>query len=145
VHDVGNFLVQKVDLTPEDGDIDLFAEFDAHDGRIAGGVKPVLKNIHLGSARSGVVPQIKAWVADAGLRLLSDRVPKRDAVAALIPFQGTIDSPQAQLWPTIWAVLRNAFVAGLESGFSQLPPKDEAQKQGVLPQARRAASGGAHR
>jgi len=145
VHDVGNFLVQKADLTPEEGSIDIFAEFDAHDGRIAGGVKPVLKNIHVGSARSGVGPQLKAWIADAGLRLLSDRVPKRHAVAAVVPFQGTIDSPQAQLWPTIWAALRNAFVAGLQSGFAQLPPQDQAQKQDVLPQARRAASGGARR
>lgn len=138
VHDLGNFLVQKEDLRPTKGTIDLFAEFDAHDGRIAGGVKPILKGVRVKPAKGGLGPAVKAWVADAGLKLLSDRVPGRDATAALIPFHGTIGKPRAALWPTVWGVLRNAFVVGIDSGFAHLPPKGAAQKQGVLPQARSA-------
>ena len=135
--DVGNFLVQKADLAPRKGTIDLFAEFDAHDGRIAGGVKPVLKDVEVKPAKGGVGPKLKSWLANAGLKIFSDRVPGRNAAAAVIPMEGTIAGPKPQLWPTIWGVLRNAFVTGLESGFARLPAGKPAEK-GVLPQARSA-------
>jgi uncharacterized protein YhdP len=134
--DVGNFLQKKVELAPEKGTIDLFAEFDAHDGRISGGVKPVLKDVHVKPAKGGIGPAIKAWVGDAALRIFSDRVPGRNAVAAVVPMDGTIGGPKAQVWPTVWGVLRNAFVTGLESGFTHLPTAGDAEKKGVLPQGR---------
>src|SRR4051812_39731421 len=133
--DVGNFLVKKVELAPESGTIDLFAEFDAHDGVIAGGVKPILKDVDVKPAKGGIGPQIKTWIADAALRIFSDRVPGRNAAAAVIPMEGTINGPKPQLWPAIWGVLRNAFVAGLESGFTRLPA-GKPEEKGVLPQAR---------
>ncbi|MCA1827018.1 MAG: DUF748 domain-containing protein [Myxococcales bacterium] len=133
--DVGNFLVKKAALAPQKGSIDLFAEFDAHDGVIAGGVKPILKDVEVKPAKGGFMPALKAWIADAALHVFSDRVPGRNATAAVIPMEGTINGPKPQLWPTIWGVLRNAFVAGLESGFARLPAGKPAEK-GVLPQAR---------
>jgi Domain of Unknown Function (DUF748) len=136
LQDVGNFLVQKADLAPERGEIDLYAEFDAHNGQISGGVKPVLKDVHVKPAKGGLGPAIKAWVADVGLRIFSDRVPGRNAVTAVVPMEGTVNGPSPQLWPTIWGVLRNAFVAGLQSGFAHLPTAGDAAKKGVLPQGR---------
>jgi uncharacterized protein involved in outer membrane biogenesis len=134
--DVGNFLVQKVDLAPERGTIDMFAEFDAHDGKISGGVKPVLKDVHVKPAKDGLGPKIKAWVGDAALRIFSDRVPGRNAVAVVIPMEGTVDGPKAQVWPTVWGILRNAFVEGLESGFTHLPTAGHGAEKGALPQGR---------
>lgn len=134
--DVGNFLVNKADLAPTRGTLDLFAEFDAHDGRLAGGVKPILKHASVKPAKGGLGPKLKAWIADAGLKILSDRVPGRDAAAALIPIEGKIGDAKAPLWPTVWGVLRNAFVVGIQSGFSGLPAGDNQKK--VEPQARRA-------
>jgi hypothetical protein len=52
--------------------------------------------------------------------------------------EGTVSGPKPQLWPTIWGVLRNAFVTGLESGFARLPAGKPDEK-GVLPQARSGA------
>ncbi len=132
--DLGNFLVGEAELAPEKGTIDLFAEFDAHDGRVSGGVKPVLKRAAVKPAKGGIGPKLKAWIADAGLRLLSDRVPARDATAAMVPIHGTIDGPKPELWPTIWGVLRNAFVVGVDSGFAGLPAGESAK---ATPQARR--------
>ena len=115
----------------------MFAEFDAHDGRIAGGVKPVLKHVRVKPAKGGIGPKLKAWIADTGLKLLSDRVPGRDATAALVPLQGSVSGPKPELWPTIWGVLRNAFVVGLEAGFAGLPAGENAKH--VTPQARRGS------
>jgi hypothetical protein len=132
--DVGNFLVEKADVAPRKGSIDLFAQFDVHDGRINGAVKPLLKNVDLKAAKGGVGPQLKSWIANSALHIFSDRVPGRNAAAAVVPIEGTISGPKPQLWPTVWAVLRNAFVAGLESGFARLPTGDA-----VAPQARSAS------
>jgi uncharacterized protein DUF748 len=136
--DVGNFLARKAELLPNRGSIDLFAEFDTHDGVIGGAVKPILKNVDVRPAKGGVGPAIKSWIADAALHIFSDRVPGRNATAAVVPIQGTISGPQPQLWPAVWGVLRNAFVAGLESGFTRLPNATQAQ-------ARSKPSPGRHR
>lgn len=138
LQDVGNFLVKKAELAPERGTIDLFAEFDAHDGRISGGVKPVLKDAHVKPAKGGIGPAIKAWISDAALRIFSDRVPGRDAVTAVVPIKGTIGGPKTDVWSTVWGVLRNAFVEGLQSGFAHLPSAGGAAKTGALPQGRSA-------
>jgi hypothetical protein len=139
--DVGNFLVNKADLAPRKGSIDIYAEFDAHDGVIAGGVKPILKDVEVKPAKDGLGPKLKAWIADAALNIFSDRVPGRNATAAVIPMSGTISGPKPQLWPAVWGVLRNAFVTGIESGFGRLPAGNPEEKR-VLPQARSAPKQG---
>jgi hypothetical protein len=141
LQDVGNFLVKKADLAPEKGSIDIFAEFDAHEGAISGGVKPVLKDVEVKPAKGGIGPALKAWIADAALNIFSDRVPGRNAATAVVPITGTISGPKAELWPTVWGVLRNAFVAGLEGGFARLPAGNPAEKR-ASPQARSAPKRG---
>jgi hypothetical protein len=44
--------------------------------------------------------------------------------------------------PTILGVIRNAFVEGLASGFSNLPPKTAEKKEGVLKQTWQALKKG---
>ena len=135
--DIAFLFALKADLAPQKGSVSLFAEFDAHDGVIAGGVKPVLKDVEVKPAKGGLGPKLKAWIADAALKLFSDRVPGRNATAAVIPMSGTISGPKPELWPAVWGVLRNAFVTGLESGFARLPAGNPEEKR-VLPQARSA-------
>lgn len=123
--------------TPE-GTISLFAEFRGEGGRLNGGVKPVLKNVEVRPTEEGLGNKLKAWVADTGLEIFSDRVPGRNAVATVIPIKGRIDQPDIQLWPTILGVIRNAFVEGISGGFAHLPPKTAEKKQGILGQAKEA-------
>jgi hypothetical protein len=61
------------------------------------------------------------------VRLFSDRVHGRNAVATVIPIKGTLTGPDVELWPAIFGVLRNAFVEGLTSGYAYLPPKTVEQ------------------
>jgi hypothetical protein len=134
LRDLRGLLVAKAELAPEKGTIDIFAQFKARDRRITGAVKPLLKSVELKPAKRGR-PQLKAWLADTGLRIFSDRVPGREAAASVIPIRGQLTSPKADLWTTLWGVLRNAFVAGLESGFANLQPAS-GQKPATRPQAR---------
>ena len=99
---------------------------------------------HLDPAFQALMEEIKAALADVAVKILSDRVPGRNAVATIIPIHGDIDKPDVQMWPTILAVLRNAFVEGLSASLSNLPPPQAGKKEGIITQARRTLSKGKH-
>ena len=122
-----------------DGSIDMFASVTCKRGELTGGVKPILKNVKVTAADSKLGDKLKAVLADVAVKIFSDRVPGRNAVAAIIPIHGDLKKPDVQLVPTVLAVLRNAFVEGLSSSLSNVPPP-VGQKGGILHQARQALS-----
>jgi hypothetical protein len=130
LRELAGVLERKTDFLPEKGTVDVFARFHAREGRLSGGVKPVLKDVEVKPARPGT-PALKAWLTDAALKI-SSRVPRRDATG-VIPIQGDLTDPKTDLWTAVWAVLRNAFAAGIESGLAEQPRE---KSPGPAPQAR---------
>ena len=98
----------------------------------------MLKNVKVAPTEDDLGNKLKAWVADEGLRLFSDRVPQRNAVATVIPIKGRLDDPKVQLWPTVLGVVRNAFVEGISSGFTHLPPPTADKPEGKVEQVKNA-------
>ena len=131
-----DFIEPETKLQTPKGTVDLFAEFKVKHGRLEGGVKPVLRNVEVQPTEAGAWDRLKAWLAQVGIELASDRVPDRDAVVTIVPLEGRLVSPDVQLWPAILGVVRNAFVEGIASGFAHLPPPQAPQKEGVLAQAK---------
>jgi hypothetical protein len=125
-------------LQPTEGTLDVFIEFKSRDGRITGGVKPVLKNAQVKATENGIGNRLKAWLADEGLHIFSDRVPGRNAVATVVPIEGRLDKPDIQLWPTVMGVVRNAFVEGVSAGFLNVPPEQSEKKEGVVQEVKHA-------
>jgi hypothetical protein len=117
------FIEPATKLQAPQGTIDIFVEFDCRNGELSGGVKPVLKNVKIRPDDKKFFTLLKAWATDLAIKLFSDRVHDRNAVATVIPIKGTLNGPDVQLWPAIFGVLRNAFVEGLTSGYAFLPPK----------------------
>jgi hypothetical protein len=117
------FIEPATKLQAPEGTIDIFVEFDCRNGQLTGGVKPVLKNVKIRPNDKGFFTTLKAWVTDLAIKLFSDRVPDRNAVATVIPIKGTLTGPDVDLWPAIFGVMRNAFVEGLTSGYARLPPQ----------------------
>jgi uncharacterized protein DUF748 len=117
------FIEPATKLKAPEGTIDIFVEFDCRNGQLTGGVKPVLKNVRIRPDDKGFFTALKAWVTDLAVKLFSDRVRDRNAVATVIPIKGTLTGPDLELWPAIFGVMRNAFVEGLTSGYAYLPPK----------------------
>jgi hypothetical protein len=138
VEELFDLIQPKTKLQTPEGTLDVFAEFRARGGEITGGVKPVLKNVRVRPTEDDFGNKLKAWVADKGLRVFSDRVPDRNAVVTVVPIKGKLTDPDVQLWPTILGVIRNAFVEGISSGFTHLPPPTADKKEGVLKQAKQA-------
>ena len=75
-----------------------------------------------------LVVLLSAFVA---VKIFSDRVPARNAVATVIPIKGDLTDSNVQLWPTIFGVVRNAFLEGLISGFAHLPPDTAPGMEGA--------------
>ncbi len=121
-------------LQTSQGTLSIFAKFRAHGGIISGGIKPVLENIEVRPIESTMLNELKAWVADKGIQLFSDRVPGRDAVATVVPIEGHLAQPDLELFPAILGVVRNAFIEGVSAGFAHLPPPAAPRKQGLLTQ-----------
>lgn len=138
--ELGELVGAKSDVAPDEGILDLRVRFRAEDGKLSGGIRPFVKGGGTRAARPGLGPKLKSFLADAALWLFSDDVPGRDAVATTIPIEGTVDDPDAQVWPSVLGVVRNAFVRGLTAGLSGLPPPKAGEEEGKLEQARRALS-----
>jgi hypothetical protein len=120
--------------------MDMSVRFRAEDGRITGGIRPVLTGASTRPAKSGLLAQVESVLADGALKLFKDDVPGRKAVATTIPITGSVEDPQAQAIPTVIGVIRNAFVRGLADSLSGLPPPKAKERQGVLEQAREGLS-----
>ncbi len=140
--ELGALLAATQGVTPTRGTLDINAAFRSVDGHVTGGVRPVLKNADVQQAKPGLGARLKSFLADITIKVLSDRVPGRNAVATTIPLEGDVQDANAQLWPTVLGVIRNAFVAGLADSLTNLPPKrGGAQDQGGdRAQARRGSA-----
>jgi hypothetical protein len=136
------FTRDRTDLRATQGQIDLFADLRARGGVLSGGVKPVLKNVEVESARPGLGDKIKAALTDAAIHLASNEEDGDEKVATVVPLKGKVSDVHAQMVPTILGVVRNAFVQGLSSGFANLPPKTAEKKEGVLKQTWQALKKG---
>lgn len=127
-------MASKTGVSASEGTLDLFAEFDCRAGQLKGGIKPVLKNVKVVKAKPGLGNAVKAVLADAAVKVLSDRVVGREALATVIPLRGDINKPDLQLWPAVVGVLRNAFVIGVSEGYARLPPLEAGEKEGAVEQ-----------
>ncbi|BDG08398.1 DUF748 domain-containing protein [Anaeromyxobacter paludicola] len=124
LRELASFLAAKSGLEPAKGTLDLSVRFAAESGKITGGLRPVLKDPSVkAKPDAGLFKRLEAAVADVALDLFSDRVPGRHAVATTIPIRGDVSDPKAQVWPTIFGVLRNAFVTGVMNSVAGLPPR----------------------
>ena len=134
LNELSKTMASETGLSVSEGTLDLFAEFDCRAGQLEGGVKPVLKNVKVVKGKPGLGNAVKAVLADAAVKVLSDRVDQRDAVATVIPLRGDINNPGIQLWPAVIGVLRNAFVIGVSESYARLPPVEGDPKDGPVKQ-----------
>jgi hypothetical protein len=138
VRELYDFIAPKLKMQVTGGEINMFTEFTSRDGEITGAVKPVLKNVDVKPIEGGFWNRVKADLADSAVKLASDRVPGRNAVATTVPIKGKITNPNVQLWPAVMGVMRNAFIEGLASGFANMPPETASKKESKVTQAKHA-------
>jgi hypothetical protein len=108
----------KVDVSG--GTFGLYTEAAAADGRFKGYLKPVVKDLQvLGGEDEEDNPFRKAWEAVvAGVSEVLENQPK-EQTATQIPFSGSLDHPEAGIWPTVGTLLRNAFLEALRPSLNR--------------------------
>lgn len=129
----------KSHVEPDRGVLDMLVTFKAVDGRISGGVRPVLKGAGTKPADGSFLAQLESLVSDSSLHVFSDGAGDGDPARTTIPITGTVLDPRAQPIPTVIGLLRNAFVRGLSDAFSGRAPPDAGEPGGAREQARRGA------
>jgi hypothetical protein len=119
------------------GTIDAYATLDCKRGKLTGGIKPLVENVHVDASDDKFVDRIKAKLIDVAAKIFSDRVPGRHAVGTIIPIHGDLSDMsklKVETTPAILAVVRNAFVEGLSASLSNTPPPN-AKHEGFFKQA----------
>jgi len=103
----GNFDVSK-------GNLSLYTEAAAKDNKLAGYVKPVVKDLKVLDAKKDDENPIQfVWEAMvSGVAWVFKNHPK-DQLATKIEFNGNLKDPDTNIWEIIGQVLRNAFIQAL--------------------------------
>lgn len=121
------------------GTFGLYTEVAAKDGRFAGYVKPLLRDVKMLGAEDRKDNILKkAWEAIVGsVGEVVENQPK-DRLATKIPLEGDVDDPDANVWYAVLQILQNAFVQAIQPSLDQeiniatvdeVQPKDD--KKGI--------------
>jgi hypothetical protein len=122
----------KAGVSPH-GTLDLFANFNSAEGALAGDVKLLARDVRVDALEGKLANAAKAAAINVGAKILSDEKHDR-VVATTLPLRGSLEKPDAQIWPTVLGLIRNAFIDSLEWGFGDLPLKTAPKPEGVIPQ-----------
>jgi len=99
----------KVDI--ERGTFNLYSELAVDDSNIRGYVKPIAKNVKVVNFEKDKDNLGNLlWQSVVGLLAEVFENQKKDQFATQIPLEGNLKDIKTGVWPTIWNVLRNAFV-----------------------------------
>lgn len=103
----------KVDVNK--GTFGLYTEVAAKDGKFAGYVKPLIKDLDvLGREDRDDNFFRKLWEGFVGgVGEIFQNQPK-DQLATKIPFKGNLDNPKTNIWQAIANILQNAFIRAIQ-------------------------------
>ncbi|AUD05484.1 DUF748 domain-containing protein [Spirosoma pollinicola] len=103
----------------ERGTVSVYSEMAMLDSKLNGYLKPLTKgmqifklNEHEGRSVGKFFTEL---LAQGGTAILKNQ--KHDQVATRIPLNGTIDNIETFVWPTIFGVLRNAYIEAFQGKF----------------------------
>ncbi|CAN5261259.1 DUF748 domain-containing protein [soil metagenome] len=103
----------------ERGTVSVYSEMAMLNSKLNGYLKPLTKgmkifkiNEHEGRSVGKFFTEL---IAQGGTAILKNQ--KRDQVATRIPLNGTIENIETATWPTIFGVLRNAYIEAFRGEF----------------------------
>lgn len=113
------------------GTFSVYSEVAASKGRFEGYLKPLLKDVEVVRWKEDIKkkPFFKlVWKVIVGAVKDIFTNPSKDQVATKIPFSGKLDNPDVGTWPSIWGLVKNAFIQALMPGLDQTIKLKEANE-----------------
>lgn len=103
-------------INAEAGWFSVYTEFAAAEGKFKGYVKPIAKEIKIVTPpekRGNIFHQ--AWTGLVQLAATLFKNQPHDQLATRVPFSGTVEKPDADVWITVLNILRNAFISAFSN------------------------------
>lgn len=112
---LNDFFKAYAKLDVNKGNFGMYTEVAAKEGKFKGYVKPIIKDLDvLGEEDRDDNVFRKLWEGlVGGVGQIFKNQPK-DQVATKIPFEGDLNSPDADVWVTVVNVLQNAFIQAIQ-------------------------------
>lgn len=117
IKQLNSFLKAYASVDAERGKLSVDTELAASRGRFKGYMKPFIDDLQVldwDRESEGFLTRVWEGIVEVGAELLEDQ--SKDRVATRIPFEGTVDEPDADIWATIGGILKNAFLESLRRG-----------------------------
>jgi hypothetical protein len=114
---LNDFLKAYANIDAEAGTISMDAEFSASKGKFRGYAKPFIDHLQVlnwNEEKENFFGKLWEAVAEAAGEILEDQ--DKDRIATRIPFSGSVENPEAGIWPTVGGILKNAFLQSLRRG-----------------------------
>jgi len=119
-------------FTFKDGTLKMAIEASAKNGHYEGYVEPVFDRMVIFNEKSAQNPVTFVWEAILGALTEIVRNYPKDRFGTKVPFSGTFEHPQPDIFATIGNAFRNAFVKAFEGkleNWKKLPPVEPEKKQ----------------
>jgi hypothetical protein len=129
---LNNFAQGYGGFTFKNGTLRLAMEASAKNGSYEGYVEPVFDHMAIFNEKSAENPAKFVWEAILGVLTEIVRNHPKDRFGTKVPFSGTFEHPQPDIFATISNAFRNAFVQAFEGkleNWKKLPPVEPEKKQ----------------
>lgn len=109
----------KLDVV--DGSFSVYSEVKVDRGRVAGYVKPLIRDVEVYSSKQDkekpILKRLYEKIAGGLSHLLENR--PRDEVATVVDLSGSLDDPNTSTWDVVVRLVGNAFVEAILPGFDR--------------------------
>jgi hypothetical protein len=120
IKELNDFLKAYVNVDAEKGNLSLYSEVDAKNGRFKGYLKPLIEGLDiLKWKQEDERPIHKLWEGLVGAVAEVFNNQSKDRLATRIPLDGRFENPDVHTWDAIAEVLRNAFLQALRHGLDK--------------------------
>lgn len=121
MHRMNDLLRAHAKLDVASGVFSVFSELHVKDGRVAGYVKPLFRDLEVYDAGQdedkSLGQRLKEQAVDVIGKVLRNR--PRAEVATVAPIEGPLQNPKASTWETLIGLVQNAFFKAILPGFER--------------------------
>lgn len=127
--DLNDFFEAYAGVDAEEGEFSLYSEIAVQDGNIEGYVQPVILNLSVLNLEDDQDFFSAAWeVIVAGVTEVFTN-QEEDQLATRVPLRGELDSPDTDVFLTVWNVFRNAFIEAFQQAVEGVIEFEDAEEE----------------